>query len=56
MLDDLILELGLEAEPIEETDYVAEQRAILEQLNQGEINATQAAELLSQLKQPGYAA
>jgi hypothetical protein len=56
MLDDLILELGLEAEPIEEIDSSAEQRAILEQLNQGEITATQAAELLSQLKRPGYPA
>jgi hypothetical protein len=55
-LDDLILELGLEAEPIEEIDSSAEQRAILEQLNQGEITATQAAELLSQLKRPGYPA
>jgi hypothetical protein len=56
MLDDLILELGLEAEPIEEIDSSAEQRAILEQLNQGEITAAQAAELLSQLRQPGYPA
>jgi hypothetical protein len=56
MLDDLILELGLEAEPIEEIDASAEQREILEQLNQGEINAAQAAELLSQLKRPGYPA
>jgi hypothetical protein len=55
-LDDLILELGLEAEPMEEIDSSAEQRAILEQLNQGEITATQAAELLSQLKRPGYPA
>jgi hypothetical protein len=50
MLDDLIQALGLEAEPLPEIDAVAQQREILEQLDRGEINAAEAAEMLAQLE------
>lgn len=50
MLDDLIQALGLEAEPLPEIDLVAQQREVLEQLDRGEINAAEAAEILAQLE------
>jgi hypothetical protein len=54
MLDDLIQEWGLEAEPPGEIDAATQQREILEQLDRGDINAAEAAEMLSQLKRSGY--
>ena len=51
-LDELIDELGIEA-PAEEVDTTAQELAILEQVNQGEISAGEAAALLSQLKGSG---
>lgn len=50
MLDDLIEELGLEAEPREETDTTLRQREILEQLDQREISAADAAKMLAELR------
>jgi hypothetical protein len=52
-LDELIDELGIEASPAEEIDTTAQELAILEQVSQGEINAGEAAALLSQLKGSG---
>lgn len=49
-LDDVIKELGFEVEPIEDEESMLQRREILEQLDQGEITASQAAEMLSNLK------
>jgi hypothetical protein len=48
-VDELIEELGLEAEPPAETDVTARQIDILEQVDRGEITAVEASQLLSRL-------
>jgi len=50
-LDEVIKELGFEVEPAENEEMLAQRRTILERLDQGEISATEAAEMLSKLKQ-----
>ena len=49
-LDELIDELGVEAAPAEGAGHRAEELAILEQVNRGEISAADAAEMLAGLK------
>ena len=52
-LNDLIKELGFEAESIPDVDEAAiktQRQAILSQVDRGEIDATEAATLLAQLK------
>lgn len=51
-INDLIKELGfeVEAEEIAEDDSILKRREILEQLDQGEITAVEATDLLSKLK------
>lgn len=52
-LNDLIKELGFEAESIPDADEVAiktQRQAILSQVDRGEIDAAEAATLLAQLK------
>ena len=48
-INDLVQELGLDVEPADDVDISAERREILEQLDRGDINANEAAEMLSQL-------
>jgi hypothetical protein len=48
-VDELIEELGFEAEPRAETDVTAQQIDILEQVDRGEITAVEASQLLSRL-------
>jgi len=52
MIDDLIEELGLEAKPAEDTETELHMREILDQVNRGELDADEAADLLSQLERP----
>ncbi len=49
-LNDLIQELGFEVEPAEEDGATARRREILDRLDRGEIKASEAAEMLAQLK------
>lgn len=50
-LNEVIQELGFQVEPVhEEEELAAQRRHILERLEQGEIDATEAAEQLNQLK------
>lgn len=53
MLDDVIERLGLEAGPVSEGDATAQMQEILEQLDRGEISASEASEALSRLKRAG---
>ena len=48
-VDELIEELGFEAEPPAEIDVAAEQLDILERVDRGEINAVGASQLLTRL-------
>jgi hypothetical protein len=50
-LDGLIQELGVTATPVQEDDLAAQQLAILEQVDRGEISAAQASEILAQISQ-----
>jgi hypothetical protein len=52
MLDDLIQQLGFQVEPIQDADATDQMQQILEQLDRGEISATEATEALSQLRRP----
>lgn len=52
-VDELIKELGLEAEPVAEVDISAEQLDILERVDRGEISAVEASQLLSRLTGQG---
>lgn len=52
-VDELIAELGLEAAHAEEMDVAARELEILEQVNQGELDVSEAAELLTQLRGSG---
>ncbi len=54
MIDDLIEELGLEAKPAGDTETELRMREILDQVNRGELDADEAADLLSQLERPGF--
>lgn len=49
-LNAVIKELGFEVEPVEEEDTVTRRREILDRLDRGEIKASDAAEMLTQLK------
>ena len=49
-VDAVIKELGFEVNPEAEEDFKSQRRQILEQLEQGEIKATEAAGLLARLK------
>ena len=49
-LDEVIKELGFEVEPVENEELLTQRRQILEQLDQGEITASDAAEMLAKLK------
>ena len=49
-VNDVIKELGFEVEPPEEEDLSPRRKDILERLDRGEIKASEAAELLAQLK------
>ena len=49
-VDELIAELGVEARPDEEVDTTSQELDILDQVSQGTIDATKAAEILAQLK------
>ena len=51
-LDGLIQDLGVTATPVQEKDLAAQQLAILEQVDRGEISAAQASEILAQISQP----
>ena len=50
-LNDVIRELGFEVKPVEDEDTPARRREVLDRLDRGEIKASEAAELLAQLKQ-----
>jgi hypothetical protein len=50
-LDEVIKELGFEVEQEENEETLAQRREILEQLDRGEITASNAAQKLSDLKQ-----
>ena len=52
-VDELIAELGIEAAHAEEMDIAARELEILEQVNRGELDASEAAELLTQLRGSG---
>jgi len=49
-VDAVIKELGFEVNPETEEDFKSQRRQILEQLDRGEIKATEAASLLARLK------
>jgi hypothetical protein len=49
-LEAVIKELGFEVRPEAEEDYKSQRRQILEQLERGEIKASEAANLLARLK------
>ena len=49
-VDELIEELGFEAEPPAEMDISAEQLDILERVDRGEISAVEASQLLTRLE------
>ena len=51
-LNDVIKELGyeVEAESVDSGEVAAERRAVLKQLNAGEISAAEATELINQLR------
>ncbi len=49
-VDAVIKELGFEVNPEAEEDFKSQRRQILEQLDRGEIKATEAASLLARLK------
>ncbi|MBV7336487.1 DUF2089 domain-containing protein [Chloroflexi bacterium TSY] len=49
-LNHLITDLGFEAEAKSDTELKDQRRDILEQVDQGELSAADAAELLSQLQ------
>ena len=49
-LNAVIKELGFEVEPVEDDDTITRRREILDRLDRGEIKASEAAEMLSQLK------
>lgn len=49
-LDDVIKELGFEIEAAEDEETAQQRREILEQLDRGDVSASEAAELLAQLK------
>ncbi len=49
-LDEVITELGFEVEPVEDEETLLQRREILENLDQGELTASEAAQMLSQLK------
>ena len=50
-LDEVIKELGFEVEQEESAESLAQRREILEQLDRGEITASDAAQKLAELKQ-----
>ena len=50
-LNEVIQELGFEIKPVEYEEIVSRRREILDQLDRGEIKATEASEMISQLKQ-----
>jgi len=50
-LDEVIQELGFEVEPVADEEALAQRRQVLERLDRGEITASEAAEMLSKLKQ-----
>jgi len=49
-LDELIEALGMPAGPAEEEDTTAQQLAILEQVNRGELDVAEASKILSRLR------
>ncbi len=50
-LNEVIQEMGFEIKPVEYEETISRRREILDQLDRGEIKATEASEMISQLNQ-----